>query len=242
MESDVRQQIPVLATLGNLMAGSLAMILVLDGRPDLAALCIIAAVLLDSVDGALARMFNSCSDFGGELDSLADVVSFGVAPALLVVSLQGAGPNSVSRIAAVCFVLATAWRLARFNVYRAFLAGHEDFIGLPTTGAGACVAAAVLMHGFLENHGFEAGAVLMPWLLLALSLLMVSSLPYPHVGTLIARWPGAFVLAGLATLWVAVTHGAYEVVFVALSLSYVGSGPVAALGAKVKAVREARSS
>jgi len=242
MQSAVGRQIPLLATLGNVVAGSLALVLALDDRPDLAAIAIIAAVLLDSVDGVLARMFNSCTEFGGELDSLADMVSFGAAPALLVVSLHGAEPNPLSRIAAVCFVLAAAWRLARFNVYRIFSSGHEGFVGLPSTGAGACVAAVVLMQGFMADHGFEAGAVLMPWLLLVLSLLMVSALPYPHVVTLITKWPGAFVLAGLLTLWVAATHGAYEVVFGLLSLCYVASGPVAALGAKVKALREARSS
>ena len=212
MAASGRKYIPTLATLGNLVAGCLAIAVLMgvsERRFDLAALLIIAAVLCDSMDGALARMFGAASDFGAELDSLADVVSFGVAPAMLVLSLESSTLGALGWVIAICFALCAAWRLGRYNVHRKLSSSHGPFCGLPTTGAGGSVAAAVLLQGFLAEHGIELAGALMPGLLLALAYLMVSNLPYPHVGGVIAKWPAAFIVSTFGVLLLGVSFGAY---------------------------------
>lgn len=244
MTASGRRYIPMLATLGNLAAGCVAIaVLMGDGerRFDLAALLIIAAVLCDSMDGALARMFDAASDFGAELDSLADVVSFGVAPAMLVLSLESSKLGALGWVFAVFFAICAAWRLGRYNVHRMRSSSHGSFCGLPTTGAGGCIASAVLLQGFLAEHGIELAGALLPWLLLALAYLMVSNLAYPHVGGLIARWPVATIVTAIGILSVGVSFGAYEVVFCVFFMAYAFSGPIVTAGAKVKALREAHS-
>jgi len=232
--------VPAIATLANLTAGCLALALLLEGeKQGLAALLIIAAVLCDSLDGALARMFGASSDFGAELDSLADVVSFGVAPGILVVSLQPDAMRFVGWVVAVCFAASAAWRLARFNVVRLHELEDEGFMGLPTTGAGGVMASAVLCQGVLSGGRFEMGSAILPWLLLLMAFLMVSNIPYPHIGSIIAKRPVAFCGAGLALLALGVVYWEYEIVFLLFFMSYAASGPAIAVGAKIKALRTA---
>jgi len=233
MGAQLRRSVPSLVTFGNLLAGCMALVLITQGRQDLAALMIVAAVLLDAADGALARVFDTVSQFGTQLDSLADMVSFGVAPAMLVISFQDP-ERFIGWALPVCYVLAAGWRLARFNVRGASSLAHEGFCGLPTTGAGGGVAAVVLAQGFLLERGLELPVAFLPWMLAALAVLMVSPIPYPHAGGLITRWPIPFVVAGAVTLWVGAAQGAYELVFLAFFVAYVCSGPAMLLGAKVK--------
>lgn len=234
-----RSFMPSAATLANLAAGVLAIVLAVSGRPDFGALMVLAAMLFDSVDGALARAFDACSDFGAELDSLADMVSFGVAPGLLVVAGVPASLNVLGAVAAVGMALCAALRLARYNVERGEKSAEDGFTGMPTTAAGGCVAATVLMQGVLAGHGLEISVVFLPWLALIFAVLMVSNLTYPHIGVLFSKLPTPLAISAAATLALAALWWVHEVVFFVCFLTYAVSGPVLTVHEKVKAHRHA---
>ena len=163
--------IPNLFTLGNLFLGMMAILLAIDGNYSLAAIMVIVAMLLDGLDGRVARALNAQSEFGKELDSLSDMVSFGAAPALIMfmVSFQDASPV-LAWIATASFPICGAIRLARFNV-RPGIPGY--FCGLPMPAAGGVLATLTLFNKYI-------GPVSMMIATLLLSYLMVSSLKYPN--------------------------------------------------------------
>jgi len=234
MIANTKRCVPLLATLGNLWAGALSCVLAVEGIWELSALLIIFAVLFDSVDGALARRLKVTSDFGGQLDSLADMVSFGIAPALLVGAMIPEGFRGPGWALVLTFPVCSAWRLARFNVlHQGAEVAHADFDGLPTTGAGGAVAALVLT--VVELSGDGAGAILhlLPWLLVVLSFLMVSQFPYRHVGTVIARLPLPVTLLWSALLILAAVVWRYELVLLVVFWSYVFSGPAILMREKI---------
>ena len=162
---------------------------------------LIAAMLFDAMDGRLARLTRKTSEFGGQLDSLADVVSFGVAPALLVLCV--AQPTTVAKISslslveraywraewvmAAIFVCCAALRLARFNVENEEdESAHMGFRGLPTPGAAGAIIGLVIFHqGLLPELAHPKTvsflAALMPPFALVLGLLMVSRFRYAHL-------------------------------------------------------------
>ena len=159
-----------LITSANLAAGFVALLLAADGRLREAALAVAVAAVLDSVDGLVARRLSLSDRFGSQLDSLADLVAFGVAPALMLergvlhaVPIVGTG-------ACLAFLLAGAWRLARFPL----VADRHYFVGLPIPPAGLLAAAVAAL-------ALPAPVVLA--LTLALALLMVSSIPFPTLLT-----------------------------------------------------------
>ncbi|GGH71850.1 CDP-diacylglycerol--serine O-phosphatidyltransferase [Paenibacillus silvae] len=163
--------IPNLFTLGNLFLGMLAILLAINEKYSLAAILVIIAMLLDGLDGRVARALNAQSEFGKELDSLSDMVSFGAAPALIIfmVSFQDATPI-FAWIATAAFPICGAIRLARFNV-RPGIPGY--FTGLPIPAAGGVLATLSLFHK-------DIGPISMMIATLLLSYLMVSSLKYPN--------------------------------------------------------------
>lgn len=195
--------LPTLITAGNLVAGLLAISYLVDAagaevaRAEAlavkAAWLLFLGMFLDGLDGRIARMTNTTSDFGAQLDSLADVVTFGVAPALLAKSvLTPAFPALGGKlIFGIClvYVLGAAMRLARYNVEseRTKAAGVRHvtriFRGLPSPAAAGVVAALVLLGHAYEVHGWVTEAL--HWALLGvpalLGLLMISRMPYPHL-------------------------------------------------------------
>lgn len=166
----MRSFIPNALTALNIVLGVSALISTFNGAFSTAALLIVAALVADGLDGRVARYFNTSSEFGKELDSLCDVVSFGVAPAILayVFALQEYGIVGV--LAAAAFATCGALRLARFNVNTGVVKGY--FMGLPIPASG-CVIATYVMLGIKSPS----------WLLLALTVifayLMVSTVRYP---------------------------------------------------------------
>ncbi len=166
----VKKLIPDFFTLGNLSLGVMALLYMLEHRYDLSISLIFIAMVLDGIDGKLAVKLNVNSERGKQLDSLCDLVSFGVVPAALfyAVSLKYFGNFGLA--AALFFPLAGAWRLARFNLMTSSEKG--DFIGLPITIAGGALVALIL-QGFFNNTW-----IAFPYILL-LSLLMVSKIRYP---------------------------------------------------------------
>ena len=164
--------IPSLFTLGNLLFGFLALVLTMDGKFRVAAGLIILSALMDSMDGKVARKLSVSSDFGKELDSLSDLVSFGVAPAILTYrALLQDQLGYWGMLLAAIFALCGAVRLARFNVLNI----STYFVGVPITFAGGFMALLLLFHG------------LVPWpvysiCLAVLAFLMVSTFKVPKLG------------------------------------------------------------
>ena len=168
-----------------------------------AAYLIFIAMLFDALDGRLARVTRHTTDFGGQLDSLADVVSFGLAPAILMLQLfhdrfPGVPPVISRTVWAIGALYASCAmiRLARFNVSNEHGEQHHfSFLGLPSPGAAAVVAGWVLMQQDLQEGGEWVGKVahgplegvadvlacILPALVLTCGLLMVSAIRYPHL-------------------------------------------------------------
>ncbi len=158
-------------TSGNILSGILSMILTLQGHYQPAAWLILAAVFFDAMDGKMARSLGGSTEFGVELDSLADVVSFGAAPALLFYAVFLWGWfGIVGALAAAFFGLCGALRLARFNVCH--LPG--PFQGLPIPAGGLFLASLVM-------GGFSLPPALAGLLAVGTGLLMVSSIPYGNL-------------------------------------------------------------
>jgi CDP-diacylglycerol--serine O-phosphatidyltransferase len=182
--------LPSLFTVANLLCGYYAVVAALLGGTDnfdRAAKAIGFAILFDSLDGRVARMTGTTTEFGVQFDSLADVVSFGIAPAVMayawgVRSLPGDGSVAFQQIGEfgwVCclaFLICCAWRLARFNVQGMAPGSSKYFVGMPTPAAAGMLAA--LVHGFkapLRNWHWSVA-----WFLLAgaLGALMTSKVRY----------------------------------------------------------------
>ena len=222
--------LPGLLTTGNLLCGFYAIVLTFDGYYQGAALALFAGMVLDILDGKVARLTRTTTQFGLEYDSLADVVSFGVAPAVLLYSWALVQLGQVSAMAgrigagaAFLYVLCTALRLARFNV----LTGVTDrryFIGLPSPGAAGAVASMVLFFGPARFGPAELFALACATYLLA--FLMISNIRYYSFKQLdfAKRHPvGVLLVAGLAILIVITYRETFP--FLAFG-AYALSGPV----------------
>lgn len=179
---DLKRYVPNAFTSMNLACGTGALLCAVDGRPSLipVALALVTlAILFDMADGRVARSLNITSPLGLELDSLADLVSFGVAPALLLWKFRLADMGPAAVVATVAFVLAGAFRLARFNVLsQTGQSSCKSFVGLPIPGAAAFVLVVGLgqvVPGFWLAS--PAGVVLATVVVTA--FLMVCTIPFP---------------------------------------------------------------
>jgi CDP-diacylglycerol--serine O-phosphatidyltransferase len=182
--------LPSLFTVANLLCGYYAVVASLVGGADefdRAAKAIGLAILFDSMDGRVARMTGTNTEFGVQLDSLADVCSFGIAPAVMayawgvrsMTDITGPPLRVLSELGWVCclaFLVCCAWRLARFNVQGMAPGSSKFFVGMPTPAAAAVVAS--LVHGFKEPLHDWRWAV--AWFLMAAGLggLMTSTIRY----------------------------------------------------------------
>lgn len=165
------KSLPSLFTVANLALGIMAIILVFNDNATFAAIMVIIAMLADGLDGRVARALNATSEFGKELDSLSDVISFGVAPAFImyVVAFADLKTAAVAWIVTAIFPICGALRLARFNVMEG-IPGY--FIGLPIPAAGGVLATLALFQDSIHMYVLLASTVL-------LSYLMVSNIKYP---------------------------------------------------------------
>jgi CDP-diacylglycerol--serine O-phosphatidyltransferase len=168
--------LPSAFTVGNIFAGFFAVTAILNGHHGSAAIAIGIAVILDFTDGYVARLANVTTDFGSQLDSLADVISFGIAPALLIYSWGLAGLGKFASFSAFFFLMCGATRLARFNIQ---LKDLKHFAGLPIPAAAGFVAATVHLFGAPpEGQGFIISFAVVTYLL---SFLMISTVRYPSL-------------------------------------------------------------
>ena len=168
--------LPNLFTAASIFAGVFSMISAINGEFNQAAWLILLALIFDGLDGRVARLTNTCSKFGVEFDSLADMVSFGVAPSLLMYLFIGHDFERFGVVVSALFVIFGAIRLARFNVMTA-QSELSVFIGVPIPTAAVFISLLVLLF---EKYGIklEFGLVIM-LLSIVVSFLMVSNIRYP---------------------------------------------------------------
>ncbi|MEG0641077.1 MAG: CDP-diacylglycerol--serine O-phosphatidyltransferase [Clostridium sp.] len=140
--------IPNSFTFGNLAFGVLSIIFTMTGKHNLAAFSILAAAILDRYDGRVARYFNASSKLGTELDSLADLVSFGVAPSILGWALYLNDYGIIGYIIVCLFPICGAYRLARYNVSEF----NNVFMGIPITIAGFIMALDSVIHIYINIY------------------------------------------------------------------------------------------
>jgi CDP-diacylglycerol--serine O-phosphatidyltransferase len=168
--------LPNMITLAALFGGFYAVVMAMNGRYDLATVAIFVAMVLDSLDGRVARMTNTQSAFGEQMDSLSDMVSFGAAPALIAYEWTLRGLGRWGWIAAFVYVACAALRLARFNVNTGVV-DKRFFQGLPSPAAAALVAGFIWLTTELE-----VPAVDMAWPMFAMTLYagltMVTNVPF----------------------------------------------------------------
>jgi CDP-diacylglycerol--serine O-phosphatidyltransferase len=216
--------LPALFTVGNIFLGFWAIIKVVRGaRPSEAAVLIGFSIVLDILDGRIARYTGTTSEFGGELDSLADVISFGVAPAILAYSWAFSSIPRVGWLVSFLFVMCGTMRLARFNVQRHAVDGRY-FVGMPIPAAAGQVAAVVNVTQPLHQ---KPEAVLVACGLTILGLLMVSTLRYRSFKgfDLRSRRPYGYLLWIVIPFIVIALHPRYTLVTAATVYSL--SGPTA---------------
>lgn len=177
----VLKHLPNAITVTNMVLGLSVIFLVIgdQGRAAVNGCCllILLGAVLDYVDGRLARYLQAASDFGKQMDSFADLVTFGLAPVALLWSLEPAGTGAPAFLLLAVYPLAGAFRLARYNTgdYR------DYFLGLPITLAGTGLAVYILVYeNFLRVHKVPVLNVISVIILLVLSLLMVSNVKVPR--------------------------------------------------------------
>jgi len=193
----IRQVVVVMPsafTLGNLFFGFWAIVSAFNGNFRWAGWFIVFAGILDMLDGRVARLSGTGTRFGAELDSLVDVISFGVAPALLMYFLDFSNAGRFAWILCYIYVVAVALRLARFNVLSAGKPSTGWFTGMPSPAAGMTLAA---YYPFSQTNWYRASLAYLDLqheglvvLMLLLAVLMVSNVKYPKfppIGTRSAR-------------------------------------------------------
>jgi len=219
--------LPNLITTAALMFGFWAIIQSIEGHWDRAAWGIILAGVCDGLDGRIARATRSTSRFGIEYDSLSDIVSFGIAPAVLFYNFALVQLGQRGWVLAALFAVCAALRLARFNVQK-----HEEervmFQGVPSTLAGTMVAVLIWFAGWLgiEPPLERLSGLTMTAGFTALALLMVSSIPYPSWKSLSFSGRAAFPTLVALVLGIVLLLLYGDPAFFALGLVYMASGPV----------------
>lgn len=224
--------LPSLLTLGNMLCGYLAVLFAIRGEFGLAAPLIGIAVVLDMLDGRVARLTGTASAFGIEFDSLADVISFGIAPAVLAF-MWGLQPlHRLGWAAGFIYLSAAAIRLARFNIQTAKASDKRYFVGMPSPAAAAVPTSTI--------YFYQAGFTEPRWALIALAvmvvpaLLMVSTVRFNSFKTIDSPQRRSYKVLALAALVFAIFLLHPTIVLLVLAYVYMLSGPVAMLWARVR--------
>ena len=240
--------LPSLVTLGNLICGFAAiglatvaqihtdkMITILKGVDPFAIAggLIFGAMIFDALDGKIARMANQTSEFGAQLDSLCDIVSFGVAPAYLVfleaVNKDIFKHSRYAWLCAVLYIICAALRLARFNVEtEPDEESHLSFRGLPTPAAAGVIAGLAMVDANVP-WATPWAALVMPFTTVILGGLMISNIRYAHVVNALFRNKRPFTWLVLLVFLVCVVLALgehYELILLAIAAGYMLSGPI----------------
>lgn len=218
--------LPTLFTVGNLFCGYLSIWASIRGTFETAAALVIVAAVLDALDGRIARLTNSTSAFGEEYDSLADLVSFGVAPGVLAYSWGLSDFHRIGWMASFLFVVCGSMRLARFNI-QTKVVDKRYFVGLPIPAGAATIVGLVLATpDRLVSRVWMAGLLVMT---VVVSYLMISTIRYRSFKDLdLRRRRPAWILPLIAAVFVVIGF-APKIALLTISLTFAASGPVARL-------------
>ncbi|HXD74400.1 MAG TPA: CDP-diacylglycerol--serine O-phosphatidyltransferase [Vicinamibacterales bacterium] len=214
--------LPSLFTMGNMWCGYASVVYSLRGEYDMAAPLIGIAYLLDALDGRLARMTGTESEFGLQLDSLADVISFGIAPAVMSFAWGLQPLGRLGWAAAFMFVACAAMRLARFNVISTKGGDKRYYVGMPSPAAAAVPAATV----YIYPYGLFDYRAALPVLLMVLvpAILMVSTIKYRSFKDLDLKSRRSFrVLVIIAAAIVAIAMHP-KIALIVAAYTYLASG------------------
>jgi len=213
--------LPSLFTVGNIFCGYYSILSTVQGNYIYASYTIGIAIILDVIDGRIARLTNSSTDFGLQLDSLADVISFGIAPSVLILfwGLSAVDPR-LAWIASFTFTICGAMRLARFNIQAEEL---KHFVGLPIPAGGGTIAA--IVHFVKDPITNPIWGNLMTACVFFLAFLMISTIRYSSLKHLTLGRKSHFSILVIA-LMVALIFNYSRPTLLALAILYSGSGPV----------------
>ncbi|MEK7702722.1 MAG: CDP-diacylglycerol--serine O-phosphatidyltransferase [Nitrospirota bacterium] len=215
--------LPNLFTTGNLFCGVFALLAVHNKQYVNAAIAIIVGAICDLLDGKLARITKTTSQFGLEYDSLADVVSFVVVPGFLFYSWGLTGFGQLGLVAFFLYVACGAMRLARFNAHTPAVEGGR-FIGLPTPASAGLIATFVILDDYILHFGKEIRPIIILSTAYILAFLMVSTLPYRSFKNLRLKDQKPFSALVITVLALLVVFVAPQVTFFVLASLYVLSG------------------
>ncbi|KQT10575.1 CDP-diacylglycerol--serine O-phosphatidyltransferase [Ramlibacter sp. Leaf400] len=214
--------LPNLFTLAALFGGFYAVVMAMNQRFDMAAAGVFVAMVLDSLDGRVARMTNTQSAFGEQMDSLSDMVSFGAAPALIAYEWALKGLGRWGWIAAFVYCACAALRLARFNVNTAVV-DKRFFQGLPSPAAAALVTGFIWLMNDYGIKGYEVSWVMFGFALFA-GLTMVTNVPFYSFKDVSMKKSVPFAVIVLIALGIAVINIDPPVVLFVLFCVYGLSG------------------
>lgn len=219
--------LPNLFTLTALFAGFYAIVVAMEGRFDNAAIAIYVAMIMDSLDGRIARLTHTQTAFGAQLDSLSDMVSFGVAPALVAYSWALIHLGKVGWLAAFIVTVGVALRLARFNIELGTM-DKRYFKGLASPAGAGIIAGMVWVGQDLSLNGMTV-EIIAAIVTTLVGLLMVSNIPYRSFKDLDLKGKVPFIaILILVSIYVLVSIDPPEILFL-IFLVYGFSGPAALL-------------
>jgi len=219
--------LPNLFTTGAMFSGFYAITSALDGRFETSAISIFVAMILDGLDGRVARMTNTESEFGVQYDSLSDMVSFGVAPGVVMYIWAFGSLGKLGLFAAFVHTAGGALRLARFNT-QVEVADKRYFQGLPSPAAAAILAGALWISIEL---GYDVDSIKYLILILTIStgLLMVSNFRYSSFKEIDLKGRVPFVVAIVVMLGIGFVMAQAEIMLFVIALGYAISGPIITL-------------
>jgi len=219
--------LPNLFTTGAMFAGFYAITSALDGRFETSAISMFVAMILDGLDGRVARMTNTQSEFGVQYDSLSDMVSFGVAPGVVMYIWAFGSLGKLGLFAAFVHTAGGALRLARFNT-QVEIADRRYFQGLPSPAAAAILAGALWISVEL---GYDVESIKYGILVLTIctGLLMVSNFRYSSFKEIDLKGRVPFVVAIVVMLGIGFVMAQAEIMLFVIALGYAISGPVITL-------------
>lgn len=240
--SNVRKKgiylLPNLLTTAGLFAGFYAIVAAMRGYFDTAAVAMFIAMIADAFDGRVARLVHASTDFGMQYDSLSDMVSFGIAPALVVYSWSLKGLGKIGWLIAFLFAACTALRLARFNI-QSDETNKQFFIGLPCPSAAAVIAALVwCFNAELPLNTFSA--IIIGLITLSLALLMVSNILFRSFKEIDFKGRTSFIsLLVVVMIFIAISLNPPLVLLIIFG-GYACSGPSLALFRLIKKAKKKR--
>ncbi len=223
--------LPSMFTVGNLFCGYACIVHTLRADYATAAVFIGVATVLDVLDGRIARMAGAASEFGGEFDSLADVISFGVAPAVLVFAWGLEPLGRLGWAVGFLYVTATALRLARFNV-QSNSPDKRYFAGMPSPAAAGVLAATVF--AWPDGLGIAQAPLVALLVVLVPALLMVSRIRFRSFGALILQPRRSYVGLLQFAILVAAIAVQPELVLFLMAYAYLVSGPIGYVVGRVR--------